>query len=245
MQNEIGVSIITPLYNYARYIADNIKSVKKSGDFSNMEYEHIIIDDFSTDNPDIEVSKNIHNKATYIKREKNGGPSVTRNVGLRASKFCYVCFLDSDDLLTETSISDRISKLKNGYDLVHGPAWSCCNRDKKINKEWYEWPKMSKTNEAYRFIHAQGVCCKKDLFTKFGLFDENLIWKADRELWSRLINRGINIGTVESPVAYYRSHDKQWSKHPKKLKNNKRLTSELKKLIEIRKTNLSGLGFLT
>ena len=31
---------------------------------------------------------------------------------------------------------------------------------------------MSKTNEAYRFIHAQGVCCKKDLFTKFGLSNE-------------------------------------------------------------------------
>ena len=126
-----------------------------------------------------------------------------------------------------------------------------------LHKEILELDSLSTTSEPANFSHLMGgydagyygylwsLVYAKDLFTKFGLFDENLIWKADRELWSRLINRGINIGTVESPVAYYRSHDKQWSKHPKKLKNNKRLTSELKKLIEIRKTNLSGLGFLT
>jgi hypothetical protein len=70
------------------------------------------------------------------------------------------------------------------------------------------------------------------------------VWKADREMWSRLINRGVNIGTVSDPVALYRSHDKQWSKHPEKLKNNERLTSELKKLIETRRSNLNGLKFL-
>lgn len=244
MKNEIGVSIITPLYNYAKYIGENIKSVKKSGDYSGINYEHIVVDDCSSDNPDPHVEKGSHSKLIYIKRDKNGGMSASRNTGLLKSSFCYVCFLDSDDMLTKSSVIDRFNKLEKGYDFVHGPVLSCCERKRSINKEWSKWPSKSKTEEAYRFIHAQGVCCKKELFTKYGMFDENLVWKADREMWSRLINRKVNIGTVSEPVALYRSHDKQWSKHPEKLKNNERLTSELKKLIEVRRSNLNGLKFL-
>lgn len=247
MENKflLGVSVITPLYNYAKYIGDNINSVKKSGEKSNYDYEHIVVDDVSIDNPDVEIDKYRHDKLIYIKRDKNGGMSASRNTGIVKSKYCYVCFLDADDKLTKTSLKDRVDALVSGYDFVHGPVWSCCDRKQSINKEWKDWPIMSKTDEAYRFIHAQSVCCRKDLFVKYGMFDENLIWKADREMWSRLINRKIKIGTVDNPVAHYRSHDKQWSKHPEKLKNNKRLTEELKKLISERKTNLSGLKFLT
>lgn len=244
INDSVGVSVITPLYNYVKYIRENIESVKKSGDKSGYNYEHIVVDDCSSDNPYNEIEKSIHDKLIYIKREKNGGMSASRNTGIKKSKYCFVCFLDADDKLTKTSLKDRVDMLLKGYDFVHGPVWSCCDRKQSINKEWNEWEKMSKTKDAYRFIHAQSVCCRKDLFKKYGMFDENLIWKADRELWARLINRNIRIGTVDNPVAHYRSHNKQWSKHPEKLKNNKRLTEELKKLIEERRTNLYGLEFL-
>lgn len=92
MKNEIGVSIITPLYNYAKYIGENIKSVKKSGDYSGINYEHIVVDDCSSDNPDPHVEKGSHSKLIYIKRDKNGGMSASRNTGLLKSSFVMFAF---------------------------------------------------------------------------------------------------------------------------------------------------------
>lgn len=82
--NEL-VSIITPTYNSAKYIAETIQSVQKQT-FSN--WEMIIVDDGSKDNT-VEMVQNFmedDHRVHLIQLNKNSGPAKARNQGIENAK---------------------------------------------------------------------------------------------------------------------------------------------------------------
>ncbi len=232
------VSVITTLYNYRNYIKDNIKSFLKQ-DFEDSEL--VIIDDASTDNPYKVIKKYESDRIKYIKLDKNKGYSNAKNVGIKWCDSDIIVMLDADDMLTKNGISVRYNKIMEGYDFVHGP---CLNlkegRPLVRNKMWEQWLET----KIFKYVHAQGVMLKKDIHKKIGLYDENLRCKSDREFFARVFNHNFKIGTVDEDVAFYRRHSKQMHCSKEKAKINNKLQKEVLKLIEKRKTNLSGLEML-
>jgi teichuronic acid biosynthesis glycosyltransferase TuaG len=91
------ISIITPSYNSAAFIAETIESVIAQR-FKN--WEMIVVDDKSTDNTCEVVERFIANGANInlVKLAANGGVAEARNVGLSLAKGKYIAFLDSDDI---------------------------------------------------------------------------------------------------------------------------------------------------
>lgn len=89
------VSIITPIYNGARYVSQTIQSVLSQ---SYANWEMIIIDDGSHDDSCL-----IINEFTKIEpriqlfSQKNGGSAAARNNGIRRARGQYICLLDADD----------------------------------------------------------------------------------------------------------------------------------------------------
>ncbi|KKM68461.1 hypothetical protein LCGC14_1460640 [marine sediment metagenome] len=232
------VSVITTLYNYRDYIGKCIKSFMKQ-DFEDSEM--IIVDDGSTDNPYPFITKYMNGRIEYIRLDKNQGYSYAKNIGIKNSNSEILVMLDADDMLTKNGILIRYEKIKEGYDFVHGP---CLNlKDKRPlvrNKMWGEW----KANKIYKYVHAQGVMLKKDIHRKVGLYDESLWCKSDREFFARVFHYGFKIGTVDQDVAIYRRHSRQMHQSKEKLKVNDKLQKHVLKLIEKRKTDLSGLELL-
>ena len=97
MQDYGLVSIITPSYNTAGFIAETIRSVE-SQTYTN--WEMIIVDDCSSDSTD-EIMKPLlsaDKRIKYVKNERNSGAAISRNKGLRMAQGKWVAFLDSDDL---------------------------------------------------------------------------------------------------------------------------------------------------
>ncbi len=93
---EALVSIITPSYNTAGYIADTIRSVQAQ---TYTNWELIIVDDCSGDDTDGVVRPFLADaRICYLKNEKNSGAALSRNRGLQQAKGRWVAFLDSDDL---------------------------------------------------------------------------------------------------------------------------------------------------
>ena len=93
------VSVIVPAFNSDKYISETINSI------INQEYINIeiyVVDDGSTDDTAQILSK-YEKKIKYI-YQKNSGPSITRNTGIKESTGEIICFIDSDDIMT----SDRI-----------------------------------------------------------------------------------------------------------------------------------------
>ncbi len=108
------VSIITPSYNTAEYIAETIKSVQAQT-YSN--WEMLIVDDCSTDSTDEVVTEFLSDtRIRYLKKLKNSGAAISRNYALREAKGKWIAFLDSDDIWLPEKLEKQISFMeKNGY----------------------------------------------------------------------------------------------------------------------------------
>lgn len=86
-------SIVIPLYNKEKQIANTIKSVQSQ---TFQDYEIIIVNDGSTDNS-VEIVKQIDDKRIKLINQPNGGVSSARNTGIKNASFEYIAFLDADD----------------------------------------------------------------------------------------------------------------------------------------------------
>lgn len=113
MANSPYFSIITPTYNRVGFLSEMIRSVQTQ---TFREFEHIIVDDGSTDSTEELVASFIKDdpRIIYIK-QVNKGRSTARNVGIDRAKGEYICFLDSDDLWKPEHLL-VISKAVNGLD---------------------------------------------------------------------------------------------------------------------------------
>src|SRR5690348_8062708 len=88
------VSVITPAYNAAATLRRACESVRVQ---SYVAWEHIIVDDGSTDaTPDIlrELSTDLR---VRTKRIANRGPGAALNLGLDMAQGEFIAFLDADD----------------------------------------------------------------------------------------------------------------------------------------------------
>lgn len=116
--NKPVLSIIIPVYNVERYIAECLDSILCQNDIS---YEIIIIDDHSTDK-----SKNIcaqyekKNGNVKLYSNKKRGVSTARNLGLEKASGDYIWFIDSDDLISDQSFKILKDKLGNSDLLIFG-----------------------------------------------------------------------------------------------------------------------------
>lgn len=111
-------SIIIPAYNAEKTISVCLNSVVNQIDFSE-KFEVIVIDDGSTDNT-LQIIENYALKYSNFRviTQKNRGVSVARNTGLDNSNGKYIIFLDSDDSLDSSALTNALLDAKSGtYDI--------------------------------------------------------------------------------------------------------------------------------
>lgn len=94
------VSIIVPLYNKERYIAQTLESVLQQSD---TDWECIVVDDGSTDRGPERVAAYEDERIRLI-RQANAGPAAARNHGAREARGEWLLFLDADDELMSDNI---------------------------------------------------------------------------------------------------------------------------------------------
>lgn len=109
------VSIITPTYNCARFIAETIESVQAQ---TYEDWEMIIVDDCSTDNTKeiVEQYQKDDPRIQYYCLPQNSGAAEARNTALRLAAGKWIAFLDSDDLWTPEKLEKQIKFMQdNSY----------------------------------------------------------------------------------------------------------------------------------
>ncbi|MEZ9708135.1 glycosyltransferase family 2 protein [Vibrio breoganii] len=108
------VSIVSPCYNGELYITRFLESILTQ-DYDNIEL--IVIDDGSTDQTLFKMrsfEKKFEQKGyryTVIS-QSNQGQAAAINLALPLVRGTYLCWPDSDDVLTPSSISDKVSFLE-------------------------------------------------------------------------------------------------------------------------------------
>lgn len=123
------VSIITPCYNAADYIASSIISVQSQ---TCSDWEMIIVDDGSTDDS-VDIIKGFSQSDSRIKliSKENGGSASARKLALSIAKGEYIQFLDADDLLEQDKLHRQIKMMQEQQLQVSYTDWCFIHPDGK------------------------------------------------------------------------------------------------------------------
>lgn len=105
------ISIVVPVYQVERFIAETIESVQKQ-DYKN--WELLLVDDCSEDKSCaiIEEMAAGDSRIRLIHQQTNQGAAKARNCGVRNAAGRYLCFLDSDDLWESDKLSRELTFMK-------------------------------------------------------------------------------------------------------------------------------------
>ena len=108
--NEDLVSIISPCYNGEKYLKPFLDSLVEQN-YSNVEF--IIINDGSTDNSEkviLSYQEKLKKKGWTFKYifQENKGQAAALNLGLKIFKGKYLMWVDSDDILKQDNIKQKV-----------------------------------------------------------------------------------------------------------------------------------------
>ena len=202
------VSIIVPIYNRQRYISDCIESILMQ---SYCCWELILIDDGSTDQSGTiceRYSKN-DRRIKYF-HFSNEGPSVSRNRGIKYALGNYIMFIDSDDMLFPSAISELMELMDGiGVDIVQGQTVR--NKHFKLIHSKQKKIKILNKNQALESLLYQSgwtaSCCGK--LYKRNLF-RNIQFKKgsyyeDLDMSYKILNEVDIVAQTNSTVYFYRN----------------------------------------
>ena len=172
------ITIIIPVYNTEKYLKRCLDSVIHQS-YSNLEI--ICIDDKSTDGSRdilLQYASN-DSRISLILLDKNAGVSHARNLALERSTGSYVCFLDSDDYLEQSSCEDLYNNIVNqNSDLSCGGHIKVNKFDKRISA-WLPTQNVSiyPNKEIYNFTKHRNVTQK--LFKMNIIKENNILFRKD------------------------------------------------------------------
>jgi len=196
-------SIITPSYNQGKYIEDNIRSILNQ-DYKN--FEHIIYDNKSTDD-----TLKILQRYNHIiwTSEKDNGQTDAINKGLKKASGDIFCYLNSDDMLAEGSLSFINSYFENNrdVDLVYG---NCILIDSDGNTIKVRKPEEFNLNRllylGYSYIQQPSTFFRRGVLEDVGYFDGGLKYVMDYDYWIRVARKGKILRYVDKDLSMMRIH---------------------------------------
>ena len=194
------VSIITVCFNSAETIEDTIKSIL-SQDYKDIEY--IVVDGGSTDGT-LEIINRYKNKIDKVISEPDNGIYDAMNKGLRSSTGDILATLNGDDVYADKSIVGRMVEFIESKDLdaAYGDLIYVDRRDSShVTRFWKAG--LYKSGAFYNgwVVPHPTFFCRKEIFERFGYFNDTLQIAADFELMLRLIEKHqIKTGYMEKVI---------------------------------------------
>lgn len=120
------VSIITPCYNSAYFIAETIQAIQAQ---TFTDWELLITDDCSNDNT-VEIIQRFINTDPRIKLfslEKNGGGGAARNNSIERASGRYIAFCDSDDRWYPTKLEKQVAFMQKKDCALSYSSYMTCD----------------------------------------------------------------------------------------------------------------------
>ncbi len=184
------LSIITINLDNVNGLVSTFESVFKQ---SFQDYEYIVIDGGSTDGS-YDLIKENSNKLAYWISEPDSGVYQAMNKGIIKAKGDYLLFLNSGDYLAGSSVLNQVFESNKYADILLARC-NITQQGKVVH--------VTKLHEDITFgtlffcgINHQSTFIRKNIFKKYGLYNEDYKYNGDIEFWFRAII--MNNATTES-----------------------------------------------
>lgn len=196
------VSIITPCYNAAAFIAETIASVQNQT-FTNWEW--FIMDDFSNDSS-VSIIAEFAKKDVRIKLlplKKNTGAAIARNMGIALAKGNYMTFIDADDVWKPQFLAENIAR------ITQSEGFLCASYemyDVTLNKKLGELIVPSYATYA-AILKTNTVSCLTafiDISRLGKEFMPEIKYRQDMGLWLKYLKKINRVEGIQQNLAIYR-----------------------------------------
>ncbi len=183
------ISVIIPAYNRALFLEQSIRSVVAQ---TRACGELIVVDDGSTDDTRLRVAGFAAQTAIpllYIHQD-NQGAAAARNTGIKAAHGELLAFLDSDDRFVPAKLALQFKAMRDEpqYLISH------------TRETWYRRGQILRQKKKHQPLHGEifkdclkmcmvgmsTVMVRKELFERYGMFDESLPCCEDYDFWLRV-----------------------------------------------------------
>ena len=193
------VSVVIPVYNGSRYIAQAVESVRMQ---TVPPREIIVVDDGSTDDTR-DVVRNL--KGVHYVSQPNRGPAAARNNGVRSAIGEFLAFLDADDRWTPAKTELQLSLLREHreVDVVIGYS-----QREVISPLDGGAPVHTAIGDPLFYLSLGAGLFRRAAFDRVGDFDESLALGEDTDWYLRAREGGLPIRFHSEVVQYCLRHDR-------------------------------------
>lgn len=200
------VSVIIPVYNGERYLAECLSSVFAQT-WSPLEV--IVVDDGSCDRS-AAIAEDVDG-VTLI-RQANAGVAAARNAGIAAARADFIALLDQDDLWLPGKIEAqmRVFQADPALDYV-------LTEQERFIEPGCDHPSWARTHQVHAVVSGfepSAVLMRRSAFERVGPFDSRFAVASDSDWFFRATDAGLRMAFVREPLLRRRVHDE----------NNSRLT---------------------
>ena len=191
------ISVIIPVYNGARFLADAVSNVLAQ-DYPSLEI--IVVDDGSTDDIAGAVSRLPVDVRFF--RQENAGPAAARNRGLRDASGQFIAFLDVDDLWPAGNLAmlSRVLAAEPGLMVVHGHAQMLM-----LDPVTGQFRPEGNPAESFPYYIGAGLY-RREVFESVGPFDASMRFAEDTDWYTRLKESGLPAERLPQVTLEVRRH---------------------------------------
>lgn len=199
------VSIITINLNNAEGLRRTMESVAAQ---IYKDFEYIVVDGASTDGS-VEVMDewtkkiNAEGIAVNANSEPDTGLYNAMNKGIRKATGAYVLMLNSGDWLVDEGVVGKMATLLDGTDIIQGNV-ILPQKGKEVLNRGYGRSEISFIDVQQGLFLHQASFCHRDLFDRFGYFDESYQIDGDTVFYIKSLGFGdATFKYVDVNVAYF------------------------------------------
>lgn len=213
------LSVCIAHFNDGRNLQYLLKSVKNS-DYNN--FEVIVVDDGSTDVESLEIFDSLAAQYScdswqFIRKEKNESLGPTRNFAVTHAKGEFIFFVDSDDLIANTLISDFVrGMLHSQADCLTCPLvyFEGDGEDTDERSFVHFWLPLGACLEIGIYNDPFGgaiFCIKKSVFDSLkGFCSPRGEVHEDWDFLARLVLAGFDMDVLPKALYFYRVRQGSW-----------------------------------
>lgn len=200
MNRSFDVSVVIPVFNGERYLADAIDSVLAQ---AGVEVEVVVVDDGSTDGTAAVASR--YGDRIHLVRQPNRGVAAARNHGIRISQADVLAFLDADDLYTPDKFACQLPRLRKNpeVDIVIGQLKPFPTPDQRGTVS-------AAPGQAADELQSLSFGCsvfRKPIFDQVGPLSETMTFCEDWDWFMRAREAGVRMLIHRDVVLHNRLHE--------------------------------------